>query len=255
MLFPGAYVAWVDASHVRVMDLVSQTAICHLTAPIGVGIDGDSFTYPCTLYWDKDNELLVGWADLLRIVKICDSSSSSSSSSSSMVGGGAGRGVGGRTTSTSTLSSNTISSSVAPGTTIIAKTCAEWYTDSIICGVFPFDRDHVAVLGYNPPDERDMDMDADANIDKNLNIIPTTGSGSTGAESNRPFVDATNRPELLVYHRETGDLVSADTLPLSGLNMQGPHGYTFLSSYECGGADGEDSRRWDLNNYRYRSNK
>ena len=129
----GSLVAWADASHVRVMDISSQSAICHLKAPVGVGVDNNSFSYPCKLFWQSTSELLVGWADTFRTVKFTEASSSSSTASVTNSGSG---------------------SNVRTATTSI-----EWKTDCIICGVFPFDGEHVVVLGYYPPDEKAMEQE------------------------------------------------------------------------------------------------
>lgn len=63
LLFPGAnspvtaiswrgnVVAWADANHVRLMDVTTQTGLCYVSSPQGVGIHNP---FPCHLYWETD---------------------------------------------------------------------------------------------------------------------------------------------------------------------------------------------------------
>lgn len=115
------YLAWSDAAHVRVMDTDTQTAICYLSAPVGVGIHNP---FPCHLFWESDNSLLIGWADRFRQLELI------------------------RTTG-----------NLLDDREIIARTACDWTTDCIIAGLSTFDVDHLIIVGYVPPDEQEMDIE------------------------------------------------------------------------------------------------
>ena len=64
----GNIVAWADSSQVRLMDVTTQTAICYLCCPDGVG--PHHTLLPCSLFWESDCDLLVGWGDSFRHVEL-----------------------------------------------------------------------------------------------------------------------------------------------------------------------------------------
>ena len=121
----GNIVAWADSCQVRIMDLATQSAICFLNCPIGVGIFSP---LPCCLFWESECDLLIGWADSFRHVELSSSS-------------GNGPGIGG-----------------VENEIITARSVIDWETDCIICGISSFDTDHVVLLGYAPPLESDLGL-------------------------------------------------------------------------------------------------
>jgi len=100
------------------MDISSQTAVCQISAPPGVG---PADPYPCSLLWlsavksSSDFHLLIGWADSFRQVQI-----------SAVQGAGTHK--------------------------VSAVVLFKWSADCLICGLQLFDEDHVLFLGYCPPD-------------------------------------------------------------------------------------------------------
>ena len=118
------------------MDISTQTALCQMSAPMGVGADDP---FPCSLCWlppgggsnsgsgGGSRDLLIGWADSFRQVRIAGGGNNNSDGS----GGGA---------------------AAAKVATIVA----EWMTDSIICGLQSCDDDHVVFIGYTPPSEDEV---------------------------------------------------------------------------------------------------
>lgn len=108
------------------MDISTQTAVCQISAPLGVG---PADPYPCSLQWlpqsggaksSSEFHLLIGWADSFRQVLIS-------------VGQGQGQQGGGGKASAAVL--------------------IKWSADCLICGGLQlFDGDHVLFLGYCPPD-------------------------------------------------------------------------------------------------------
>ena len=62
----GNIVAWADLCTVRIMNIATQTAICYLSAPVGVGVDLTASPpsvlcpCPCLLFWYE-----LGYVDML----------------------------------------------------------------------------------------------------------------------------------------------------------------------------------------------
>jgi hypothetical protein len=146
LLFPGAnspvysiawrgnIVAWADANHVRLMDVTTQTGLCYVNSPQGVGTNNP---FPCHLYWETDCDLLIGWADSFRHLQLYRSDSG-------------GEWKGSFSTDNSSVSGPASSPAPAAAPQVIVRTVADWLTDCIICGISSFDIDHVAILGYFP---------------------------------------------------------------------------------------------------------
>jgi hypothetical protein len=103
-------------------------------------------------------------------------------------------------------------------------------TDSLICGLQGFDDTHVVFLGYTPP----LDEEVGDEVDEE----------EVGSEESH----VTNQPELIVAKMKSGQIVSADQLPLRGFNMNGPEAYMLLSSHQCKNHKG-DASRWQLRSY------
>jgi hypothetical protein len=209
----GSVVAWADATHVRLMEVQSQTAICYLNAPPNIGRNNP---FPCSLFWDTDMDLLIGWADSFRQLHLVQTVPS--------------------TTSNSPASSG--SSNKNGHVMLRAKLAADWVADSIICSVSSFDKDHALLLGYIPPsvdvyneDLRDLDrLEEEENQHKAC-------------------------IELLCVQKKDGQIFSADLLPLqtemessgsSSSSRRGsgsgngslfddyaPENFRMLSSYTC----------------------
>ena len=231
VLFPGAgsaittikwegnLVAWADVAQVRVMDISTQTALCQMSAPMGVGAEEP---YPCSLCWTSPRDLLIGWADNFRHVRISaaaagvsgDNLSSGSSKNSS-------KGVGAKGASGSDESK-------------VATVVAEWMTDSLISGLHGFDAEHVVYLAYTPS----LDEEVQDEMDEE-ELLMATGSDSS---------HSTNQPELIVAKLSNGQIVSADQLPLRGCNFHGPEAYMLLSSHQCK-KHRQDASKWQLRAY------
>ncbi|KAJ1418625.1 hypothetical protein B484DRAFT_481595 [Ochromonadaceae sp. CCMP2298] len=140
ILWEGSLVAWADGQQVRVMDVTSQTALCQLAAPMGAGVIaglGAGAGFPCSLCWQGPNDLLVGWADSFRHVRIHHPNGSGNGEDGAVP---QGQGHGGQ----------------------VATVEAEWLADCIICGLQAFDEEHVLLLGYAPPEQEDSMDNPDA---------------------------------------------------------------------------------------------
>jgi vacuolar protein sorting-associated protein 41 len=102
------------------------------------------------------------------------------------------------------------------GVYIRARLIADWRADTIICGVSPFDQEHVLILGYLPPDENAGDLSIDGT-------------------DHQQRVDG---PELLLMRRKDGLLKSADMLPVKSNDQMeslftSPEQFHLLSNYSC----------------------
>lgn len=193
----GNLVAWSDATQVRIMDISTQSAICYLESPAGVGIDTP---FPCSLYWETDSDLFVCWADSFRHLELVV----------------AGLHIPGNNRET------------------IARTVTDWQADFIICGVSAFDVDHVMLLGYVPPDEEEVGA-----VYSQMN-----SPGSPSAITDNLNTHG-NKPEIQICKRTNGQLVSADTLPLTASPSCGPWQFRFMTTYQCL-THHRDSQRWKL---------
>lgn len=173
-------VAWADLTTVRLMDISTQTAICRVAAPHGVLPDDGIF---CRLMFRSDQELLIAWGASFKVLHI----EAASDDSKAIVGS---------------------------GYHISATTVVEWYTDSIISAFYTFDREHICLLCYSPPDEE--------------------SSSSVTCE-----------PEMVIANMKTGHVVYSAVLPLRGTGMGGPVDLFFLSSYSCADS-ASDADKWSL---------
>lgn len=129
-------VAWADASHLRLMEVTSQTAICYLSCPPNIGVNNP---FPCSLFWDTNMDLLIGWGDSFRQLHLVQTGPQGQTSSQ---GGNGGN-----------------------GQMLRAKLTADWVADSIICSMSSFDKEHALILGYVPPSEDMFDDSLDQNDD------------------------------------------------------------------------------------------
>lgn len=211
----GYLVAWADASQVRLMDISTQSAICYLDAPSGVGA---SNPFPCALFWKSESDLFVTWADSFRHIEL-------TATGPSLAGGV-------RDT--------------------IARTVADWQADFIICGASSFDADLVILLGYVPPDEGEVETAYSWVNSKSFAAAPSAAAAAavssadphTPGSASPPGLDG-NHPEIQICRRTTGEVVAADSLPMQADLCRGPWQFMFLSTYQCL-THAHDASRWKL---------
>ena len=110
---------------------------------------------------------------------------------------------------------------------VVARTITEWQTDFIICGISNFDADHVALLGYVPPEH---DGPAVSVENKSVEGTATASYVSRGEDDK---LDPMNQPELQIVNRTSGLVIYIDVLPISGSATRGPWSYSFLSTYHA----------------------
>jgi vacuolar protein sorting-associated protein 41 len=131
-------VAWADLTLVRLMNITTQTAICFVNPPSGVGTQNP---FPCQFFWETDTDLFLAWADSARHVEVLAPASSISSSSQ-----------------------NPKPSSSKEENEASARVVMEYQLDCIACGISAFDADHLILFGYVPPDE--ATISAEENLPK-----------------------------------------------------------------------------------------
>eukprot|EP01041_Mallomonas_annulata_P004788 gene4788-9542_t len=242
----GNIVAWADATQVRLMDITTQSAICYLSCPQGVGPQNP---YPCTLYWESETDLLIGWADSFRHLQLH--------------------------TSTSTSVSGEMTSG-AIAVDVLADTVSDWLADCIICDIVSLDVDHILLLGYVPAEpsttsttttttttnhqQGESPVPTSHNLDNNSNYINSIGDVDEG----KVAVISSDLPELQIVVRATGELITADALPLNDIigngngtspgdlpsyaTSAGPWAFRLLSDHQCPSRRG-DHTRWSLNRF------
>ena len=201
----GDIVAWADSTQVRIMDLSTQTAICFLNCPQGVS------TYnplPCCLFWESERDLLIGWADSVRQIEL-----------------------------SSTQGSN-------GAEVITARSVVDWETDFIVCGISPFDADHVVVLGFTPSMEENLGPVIIENYPDTKNHISAL-SGMNESEVKLGL----NQLEIQILLRTSGEIISSDVLVLDNETMGGPSSFRLLSTYNCL-SHGRDAQKWRLTDVR-----
>lgn len=115
-------VVWADLKLVRIMNIASQSAVCFISSPNGVGPHNP---FPCHLFWESDEDLFIAWADNLRHVEITRSANKDDERETT------------------------------------AKTIMDYQLDCIACGVSSFDSEHLAVFGCVPPSEESMQREGD----------------------------------------------------------------------------------------------
>lgn len=192
----GDLIAWTDATQMKVMNISTMTAVCYLEAPDGVGVGA---LFPSSLVWVSETDLYVAWADSFRHLEIQKDINQGNRAldklgrSTTEIGGGA-----------------------------VARTITEWLADFIICGVSNFDSEHLALLGYAPP-ERDQVIGTEAST--------KGGNGDEGGPDVKSGTGAFNQPEVQIVNRKTGIPVFVDVLPMLGSAIKGPWSYMLLSSY------------------------
>lgn len=155
-------------------------------------------------------DLLIGWADSFRHLRLYRESNSSDPVASGSFSTDA-------STSTNTT---TAPSSVAQ---VTSRTIADWQTDCIICGLSSFDIDHVVILGYFP-------IFDEPGSDENLSdMIPAQW------------------PELQILRRSTGELISADTIELrnGSVDNVSPNDFRLLSNYQ-NLSRAQDFTKWSM---------
>lgn len=233
----GKIIAWSDSRHVRLMCVSNQTALCFINAPSGLPMDSaaSSSFCPCSLYWESNSRLLVGWGDTFKQVDLYHSNGGVIENDNS-------RDVYGSVSSNNSSAGNRSFDGTSAGSIakrrggdeketglvdVTAKITAEWQCGFIICRVTVLDTEHVGVVGFQPPDDEILSRFYD----------------SSTSPTDYPLY-----PNVCIMKRSNGNIVSMDTVPLVGCNMENfrsPHDFKLVSSYRCHGRR-NDYLNWNL---------
>jgi WD40 repeat protein len=229
----GAIVAWADLSHVRLLDVSTQSAICFLDCPIGVNLQ---CPIPCKLFWDTAQDLWIGWADQCRHLQL---------------------------NYTNNNFNNIVAKSVKQWQTdcIVCGIASFDAEHMVVLGYIPPDEDIISGKSDFISDASSAPVAGD--VSSSAPGTPTGGpskslSAELDEESKVEPPKAVNYPELQIIHKTTGKVVSVDVLPMKGeLIMSGPWGYELLSTNNArighhtnitSNANSNDAKMWNINN-------
>ncbi|CAM9149944.1 unnamed protein product [Pylaiella littoralis] len=101
------------------------------------------------------------------------------------------------------------------------QTVAVWQSDCLLCGISPFDSDTLILLGY-PVEEQEDDDEQEEDDEQDEQGEGWSGGGEEG-DKERVWGGAKGvfQPEVQLVKRQTGEVVSADTVPLRGWETAG----------------------------------
>ena len=212
--------AWANEHGVKVMDVERGEPITFVERPPSSRhVDAEGCR--CALHWAGEGELLIGWADVVMVLEVHrpppvpPATRVRASWAAARLCATAGRARVG----------------AAGPARSHAEVVAALSLDCIVCGISPFDRGSVAVLGYTLEGE-DYDDDADT---------PCGSSGDRGSFSSRRRETLSSR--VVARH---GERVAADALPLIACG-DAPDaiggGYELCTSYATATYRGAH-RRW-----------
>jgi hypothetical protein len=207
-------VAWADDEGLYLFDISTKSAIGRVPTPCG---PGDRDVYPVTLRWTDVDQLLLGWAYTVTVLKVKSS---------------AEEGL------------------LTEAGSLVVKIVHSWETDCVVAGLQAFDRDHLVYLGYSTLSAEEMadGNNADGTVDPAVESVEDAVSGPLQGRTPGANADL----EVVVAKIHDGDIVSADVLPLHG-NLylsQGPFQFQLLSSYDTRTLLRDPPhRQWQLHNY------
>ena len=179
LIWRGPWLAWAADDGVKTMHGATGSPAAHVKPPEGADPALHGLRDP-SLFWEGD-ALWIGWGDvLLRVEMKVDPGDVASDD------------YGARVRAT-------------------GEVTAKVLVDVAVCGVVPFDRDHVAVLGF---------------------VVDDDDSEACGEEESKALTCA-SRPELQLVRRDGGGPVQAEALPLRGFEACHAGDYALASTYDC----------------------
>ena len=181
LAWAGPWIAWCNRRGVKIMHADTSSPVSFVPKPASVISNGDENEPQCRLFWEKnetgpdgeERSLLLGWGDTVMRIRV--------------------------------KLEQPVEDSGGP-VDARAEVVKLWKADCVVCGICPFDRDHVALLGYPPPFDED--------------------SPRRQQNSKHP------RPELQIRRADDGVIASDETLPMRGFDMCGFCDYSLASSDE-----------------------
>lgn len=229
----GSLVAWANEEGVKVLDVEGEERICFLARP---EIEGRSTDLRCSLLWESETSLLIGWFDTFMVLQIKarapgttperlpPTSAASSSPASS---------------SSSASSSSPSRPSSAQRGSRVGEMTVRWKADCVISGLWPFDVDSVALLGYVSLVEGEAGEGEGGvqSLERGMERLTTSSQGTTDSDQDPgpgqpPSSKVVCRAELQLRSRREGRLFSGDILPVHGEErVRDSLGFLFASSF------------------------
>ncbi|KAL9936540.1 hypothetical protein V8E36_004608 [Tilletia maclaganii] len=186
----GTYIAWANDRGVRIYNTATQSRITFIPAP---SADIRADLYRCTLLWQDDTTLIIGWGQVIKIATIKE-----------------------RRTRPST-SGSAVSSSNEGKAQVYAEITSILQLDCMISGLAPYGLD-ILTLAYVVEDEDADNGGGGDDSDGSQHEGDDSGAGSRagGSSSQTRFPGARPEalpPELRIINGE-GEEVSSDVLTL-----------------------------------------
>ena len=210
----GGLVAWANEEGVKILDIENEERISYVERPEVEGGRGGGEELRCSLVWESETVLLIGWFDTFIVLQV-----------KPRVEGGREGGVEGGT-----------------GRMLrMGEIGVRWKADCVISGVFPFDVDSVAVLGYvalvEGEDEDEAEDEDEDRVSFERRIRNGIGAGLPRASPPPPILPKSKkkvicRAELQLRTRKEGRIFSAEILPFDGEErVRDSTGFCLASSF------------------------
>lgn len=205
----GSLLAWANEEGVKVLDVDNDERISFVERP---EVEGRVADLRCSLLWESDTSLLIGWFDTFIVLQIKPRGD----------GPGASPGVG------------VVARGASPGapTLRVGEITVRWKADCVISGLSPFDVDSVAVLGYVSLVEGDDDDDEGGPEEERRQdeaVLLKRPSPPPPLADQKKVVC---RAELQLRTRLDGHIFSAEILPLHGEErVRDSTGFLLASSF------------------------
>ncbi|CAD6885830.1 unnamed protein product [Tilletia controversa] len=190
-------IAWANDRGVRIYNTATQSRITFIPAP---SPDIRADLYRCTLFWQDDTTLIIGWGEVIKIATIKERRSRQASSSSTPSGSSDGKAQ------------------------VYAEITSILQLDCMISGLAPYGLD-MLTLAY-VVEEEEQDEAAIADSDGSEAGSRATGAGNTRFPGARPEALP---PELRIINAE-GEEVSSDVLTLHNFSRFRCNDYMLVPS-------------------------
>ncbi|CAM9223114.1 unnamed protein product [Discosporangium mesarthrocarpum] len=202
----GPLVAWASERGVKIMDVEKGKGgerISYVDRPRST-VDFKAHGCRCHLLWETQTRLLVAWGDTVMILQVlvrehpaCRRHTIIHSAATSATGQRAE----GRASPPIPLPLIQLQPELATPQRY-TQIVAVWQSDCLVCGVSPFNQDSLILLGYVVEEEEEEEEEGEAEG------LEEKGGGRVAL--------GMFQPEVHLVKRATGEVFSADTIPLHG---------------------------------------
>ncbi|CAM9864754.1 unnamed protein product, partial [Phaeothamnion confervicola] len=226
----GSLVAWGNDQGLKIMDVEKEERISYVDKPrAAVGS-----ACRCHLLWETDTRLVFAWADTVVILHIITkeapgiaAAAVAVTAGAAAVGGSSGMGASLSLASSGAAQRMTaaiLDPALTPPQQRVAEIATLWQADCLICGISPFDAKSFLLLGC-VPNEPEYTEEGSVSIAGTAGRATAVASRSPAAARRRGeaasaalavAVVTSVVPEVHLVRRATGEVYSADALPLRG---------------------------------------